>query len=337
MIGIRVDVNETIATGHLSRCISIAEALRALGEEPLFFLADENGRERLSKLGFSCQVLDTPWDKMEVELPRLLPLLREKKIDRLLIDSYQVTARYLAALREATEVWYLDDLNSFLYPVDALICYALYYRDFDYSARYASTRLLLGSTYVPLRSEFAEKKRDAAPKRFERLLLLSGGSDSENALGKILDGLSLDRFSRVDVVCGRYNPNFPELQKKYTDMPTVTIYAAVDNLIDLMINADLVISAGGTTLYELAAVGAFTVTYALAENQLGNVNAFDRAGLMKYAGDVRDGDSVSGIQEALRAYETMTAEERSDLFDRLQNTVDGLGAKRLARELLREH
>ena len=62
-----------------------------------------------------------------------------------------------------------------------------------------------------------------------------------------------------------------------------------------MQEADLAISAGGTTLYELCAVGTPTICYSMADNQLDNVRQFEKDGLMYYAGDARQDGFVSGV------------------------------------------
>ena len=334
MIFIRTDTNQTIATGHLMRCISIAEAARFLGEAALFFLSDENGIELLKDRGFSYEILGTEWNHMEEELPVLLPLLQKHGVKRLLIDSYSVTPEYLQKLGKEAEVWYLDDLNAFHYPVQGLICYANYCEKYDYPENYPDTELLLGTSYVPLRSEFCDLSHHAASDRIQKLLLLSGGADPENVLERLLSGLNLSHYERVNVVCGRYYQKYEKLKESYASFQNVCIYQTVPTLLAMMQEADLAISAGGTTLYELCAAGTLTISYSMADNQLDNVKQFEKDGLMYYAGDAREDSFASGVLEGLRYYESLSLEERTEISRRLQSTVDGHGAKRIARHLI---
>lgn len=56
MIIFRADANETVATGHLMRCMTIAEACREKGVECEFWLAEDKETERLRQAGFSYRI-----------------------------------------------------------------------------------------------------------------------------------------------------------------------------------------------------------------------------------------------------------------------------------------
>lgn len=334
VIFIRTDTNRTIATGHLMRCIAIAEGARLLGEEPLFFLSDETGAGLLKDRGLSFEILGTEWDHMEEELPVLLPLLKKHDVKKLLVDSYSITLEYLQKLGKETEVWYLDDLNAFHYPVQGLICYANYHEKYDYPGNYPGTELLLGTSYVPLRPEFRDLPIHTMSEGIRKLLMLSGGADPENVLERLLTGLELSPYERVDVVCGRYYQKYEMLKESYASFQNIFIHQTVPTLLSMMKEADLAISAGGTTLYELCAAGTPTISYSMADNQLDNVKQFEKDGLMYYAGDARKEGFVSGVQEGLIHYGSLSPEKRTEISRGLQGTVDGQGAERIARHLI---
>ena len=90
-IYIRADMNEIIATGHVMRCLSIADAAKEQGKETIFIVADEKPIEMLKKRGYEAIVLHTLWNTMEEEIDVLIPLIQLHNIQKLLIDSYQVT------------------------------------------------------------------------------------------------------------------------------------------------------------------------------------------------------------------------------------------------------
>ena len=153
-IGIRVDMNPVIATGHMMRCLSIADSIVELGKKVIFITADDYPLELIKQRGHEAVVLDTDWQKMEDELPSLLPILESRNVARVLVDSYQVTEEYLQALEAHVKVSYLDDLDMFSYPVDQLICYANYYNLFSYGQKGEKEGCYLGLKYVPLRRAF---------------------------------------------------------------------------------------------------------------------------------------------------------------------------------------
>lgn len=340
MLYIRVDMNQTIATGHVMRCLAIADALSRLGETVTFVVADENPVELLTKRGYQTIVLHTDWRDMEGELPALLAVLRQRRTTKMLIDSYQVTERYLRKLKEEISVCYMDDLNAFAYPVDMLICYANYSDGFGYPERLTGTELCLGVQYVPLRTAFQDCPAKQIPERAKRLLLLSGGTDPFHILRGMMEALMLsyeELFGRfdgeIDVICGAWNQDYNWLVEHYKEQSHVRIHRQVADMERYMQQADIAVSAGGFTLYELCACGTPAISYAFADNQLENVRRFDADGLIPYAGDWRKDDVIGNVLSLLR-HLIEDAELRGKCSGQMRRQVDGRGAMRIAEKLL---
>lgn len=329
---IRVDMNQTIATGHVMRCLSIAEAAKDEGADVIFILADTQAEELIQSKGFRTIVLNSTWNDLEKELPDLLDLIARENIRTLLVDSYYVTEKYLAALNKVTSVTYIDDLNSFHYPVDTLIAYANYWKKKNYEENYPDTKLLLGCSYVPLRKEFRNLPPKLIRENVENLLILTGGSDNFGISENILEHLSLKQYKNINVICGRYYEKFDELKSKYQGYENVHLYQAVDNLIDYMLDADIAISAGGTTLYELCATGTPTITYSFADNQLDNVRQFEKDGMMHYLGDIRCEDVYEDMNDVLIRFNRCNI--RKNISDRMRKFLDGMGANRILSEII---
>ena len=155
-IGIRVDANEIVATGHVMRCLAIAEELRKIGQELLFISADDFQRPLIEQKGFEFVSLQTDWKHMEKETERLQAVIDRYHIGLLLVDSYYVTRAYFEKIHSFTKIMYIDDLGKEVYDVDCTMCYADYYRELELEERYPSNvKLLLGTRYAPLRREFS--------------------------------------------------------------------------------------------------------------------------------------------------------------------------------------
>ena len=97
MIIFRADANETVATGHLMRCMTIADACREKGMECEFWLAEDKETERLRQAGFSYRILGSQWDDLEKELPFLERQLDDfdrqgEKVTYLIADSWKFPA-----------------------------------------------------------------------------------------------------------------------------------------------------------------------------------------------------------------------------------------------------
>lgn len=330
---IRTDMNETIATGHMMRCLAIADAARELGMETTFILADSQAAALLQEWGYGAVILDTRWNDMEAEVDLIKKVIDACDIRVLLVDSYMVTYKYLQTLSTWTNVAYIDDLDAFTYPVHTLICYANYWEKFQCGERYRDTRLLLGSKYTPLRKEFANCKEKVIKPETENLLLLSGGTDTFHILDGLLERIHKSQYKDIDVICGRYYDEYIQLCDRYHLYHNIHFHKAVNNIMDYMIKADIAVSAGGTTLYELCVCGTPTISYSIADNQSDNVKKFHEDQVIDYAGDIREGDVLGHITQYLELYQK-DIQLRLQRSRRMQSLVDGRGALRIAEALM---
>lgn len=348
MVVIRADANSKIGMGHVMRCLSVADALLKRGEEVLFVTADDTPVPLLTKKGIPYCVLHTDYADMEAELPELWEVLRElpqgaespdaalpQKNTSILVDSYYVTEKYLAALKKRITTIYMDDIYAFSYPVDMLINYNIYGEEMGYEkdAAFADTKLLLGTEYVPLREEFSagEQQRTAANCG---ILITTGGSDSFNLAGQLLtEAMKYDALKEKEyhVVSGSLNPHIGELQALAQKHENIHIHCNVTNMAELMAESKVALSAGGSTLYELCAMGVPVIAFSFAENQERLVQTFVKRGIAQYGGNYRtDGNKM--IQNTIAGLETLLEDEnlRTEYREKARTLVDGKGADRIA-------
>ena len=324
-IYIRADMNEVIATGHVMRCLAIADAARNKGVETVFISADEKPVALISERGYTCDVLHTEWNNMDEELPVISKYIRNNHVKNLLVDSYQVTVNYLESLQKLSKVSYIEDIGKFKYNVEHIICYANYYEKFGFDNH--SGKNLLGCEYVPLRQEFTSEYNKNISKETGSVLLVSGGTDPYGILDKLSEVLTDRKYNKIIIICGRFYEGMEALKERYINDERVSVYKSVDNLIDYMKEADLVISAGGTTLYELCCMGVPTITFSIADNQYDNVNKFNEDGLMMYSGDVRYDDVPKKGSKLLDIYDDQKF--RLNISEKMKKMVDGKGAARI--------
>lgn len=368
MIVIRADANSKIGMGHVMRCLSVADALLKRGEEVLFVTADDTPVPLLTKKGIPYRVLHTDYADMEAELPELWEVLRElpqgaespdatlaQKNTSILVDSYYVTEKYLAALKKRITTIYMDDIYAFSYPVDMLINYNIYGEEMGYEkdAAFADTKLLLGANYVPLREEFSagagyvqsrkELSLGAAnvtPAEEGGILITTGGSDSFNLAGQLLmEAMKYDALKekKYHVVSGSLNPHIGELQALAQKHENIHIHCNVTNMAELMAESEVALSAGGSTLYELCAMGVPVIAFSFAENQERLVQTFVKRGIAQYGGNYRtDGNKM--IQNTIAGLEKLCGDEalKTEYRRKALQLVDGRGAERIAEALLSE-
>ncbi|CDA68091.1 pseudaminic acid biosynthesis-associated protein PseG [Clostridium sp. CAG:510] len=379
MVVIRADANSKIGMGHVMRCLSVADALLKRGEEVLFVTADDTPVPLLTKKGIPYCVLHTDYADMEAELPELWEVLRElpqgaespdaalaQKNTSILVDSYYVTEKYLAALKKRITTIYMDDIYAFSYPVDMLINYNIYGEEMGYEkdAAFADTKLLLGTEYVPLREEFsagagyAQSRKELsaetenvtpAEDRLHQtaeqgrtadggILITTGGSDSFNLAGQLLmEAMKYDALKEKEyhVVSGSLNPHIGELQALAQKHENIHIHCNVTNMAELMAESEVALSAGGSTLYELCAVGVPVIAFSFAENQERLVQTFVKRGIAQYGGNYRtDGNKM--IQNTIAGLETLLEDKnlRTEYRKKARTLVDGKGADRIAEAII---
>ena len=318
MLYIRTDANEQIATGHVMRCLSIAGEIRENGSDVTFVMADDNMKQFIEQSGFKTMILGTSWNNMDEEVVKLKAFLEKdsstnqekdtvyrdinfNKIAKIknqpvvLVDSYSITQSYFDELSKFAYVVYLDDFGNYYSNIDCIINYSVYAKDLEYDKKYkgTKTKLYLGMEYVPLRKPFRNIKRKTIYNKIENVLFLTGGADTYHiALNFIKEIIAFQdkRIKKLSyhIVCGRYNVDIDEIKQLSEEYDNIILYPYVEHIEELMMKADLAISAGGSTLYELYACGTPTITYSMADNQLSNVKKFDELNIMNYCGDVRD-------------------------------------------------
>lgn len=337
----RADANRNIGSGHAMRCISIAQQIEALGGAVLFATSDSESKAFIEERGFDVAVLKGSSDRLgRHEAWALAEFCEPCDPVAILVDSYGVNDAFFLELRARTRTGvrlaYLDDLYTFerghhtvpvARPVDCVVNYSFDASDSDYRRVYDGTSTLccIGPKFAPLRPWFVSE--DKIERRcVENILVTTGATNHGKMLEKMVEGcLRALPSSHVDVVVGG---------EASFDPPTkgsVYAHAGLSDLSALMNACDLALSAAGTTLYELCAVGVPTIAVPIEENQLSNARGFEMMGL----GTVVN-VSAHFVDEIASSVKESAANraERLDRCDRMRSTVDGLGAERIARLLV---
>lgn len=338
MIWIRADANNEIGMGHIMRCLSIAIALEKCNKEVCFILADENASTLLESKGQRYKILYSAYDELYRELDIFQMLILKERPEFLIIDSYYVTANYLEKLRECTNTVYIDDKYLFPYPVDMLINYNIYGEMLPYgeNAEESNLKLLLGVSYVPLRAQF-EGVAYSVKKQVQNVLITTGGSNKYNLTGKILKELLLQEEMRnchYHIVSGIFDEYLPMLQKLAEVNSNIHIHQNVDNMAELMQKCDIAITAGGSTMYELCAVGVPIICFSFVDNQERIVESFVQRGLVCYGGNyLQERDNLFGNVAQNVLFLTRNKEKRMYYSNKERQLIDGKGAERIAQKL----
>ena len=338
IIAIRADGNETIGLGHLMRCMSIGKALEKQGAQCVFFVAQEQAGVYVRDRGFACEVLDTNYQDMESELPRLKKLVEEFQPGLWLVDSYQISQRYLRELQSIGPVFYLDDTGEQLYEANGLINYNIYGEELCYESRcHQQMKFLLGTEFAPVKEEFIQTEYGVR-EEVQNVLITMGGSDKLNITEKFSQCLlkRLPEKIGLTLICGRFNPHLQKLLQLQEGNERIKVLVDVPDMWNKLAQADVVVAAAGSTMYELGAMGVPTVCCYYVENQRRIAEGFATKVGMCNAGDFSKEPEavlermVEGVCQLVKKKEA-----RINLSGRMRQAVSGHGTVRIAEELLK--
>ena len=343
------------------RCLSIADAMAANTSQPTivsgknsikFVLADEGITDLIRNRGYEPIVLNTPYDRIEEEIPVWEELAPSIDADLIIVDSYFVTDQYLTYLREEVgRVCYIDDVLSFPYPTDILINYNAYANLPDYQELYEGCEdkpeFIFGVEYAPLRSSFIGVERREQREEVKDVLLSTGGSDELHiALSFVKYLCDQQPDGRTyHILLGAMNQDKPAIREMAEKMDRIVLHENVQDMRGLICSMDVIVSAAGSTLYEICACGVPLITFSTADNQVPGATAFSSLGLAINIGDLREPESrtvmsgtldPSAIDRIVRAAKVLAEDlnTRVMMAKKMQSIIDGRGATRLAHKLL---
>jgi UDP-2,4-diacetamido-2,4,6-trideoxy-beta-L-altropyranose hydrolase len=334
MICIRVDGNPKIGSGHVMRCITIAEELKKQSYPFIFLLADHESEKLIRDKHFAYEIMNTDYQNMDAELVKIDFFLKKYDVKLMLIDSYKITQNYLEQLQRLVKIAYIDDMFLVDHPIDMLINYNIYATREKYSK---IPKLLLGTGYTPLRKEFQNIKYDVR-ENVLNILITTGGGDQYNLAEKIVKKLvefNDNTDCQFHIVAGSFHQNINPLLDLEKNQRNVKIHRDVNNMSDLMQSSDIAISAGGTTMFELCAVGIPIVCFSFVDNQERAQQYFIKEEVALNGGNylIEKNEIVNRIFEQVLFLKN-NLNQRMKMSQKAKHLVDGFGASRIAEELV---
>ncbi len=312
-IAFRTDASLQIGSGHVMRCLTLADALRAQGAQCTFMCRPHTGNllDLIKQRGHVAIALapgDTafiapavpthaPWlgSSWESDAEQTRAALATLQLDWLVVDHYALDRRWEQELHNsAKHLMVIDDLADRQHDCDVLLDQNLGRQDKDYEGLLSpKTKTLIGPRFALLRPEFAQWREYSLQRRgqpkLQHLLITMGGVDKDNATGKVLQALcdcDLPADLHITVVMGPIAPCLAQVQEQAAAMPHPTqVMTGVNNMAELMAKCDLAIGAAGSTSWERCALGLPTVLLILATNQQSSAMALQSLGAAHIAAD----------------------------------------------------
>lgn len=349
----RVDGGNNVGLGHISRCLSLAQAFQRNGHKVFFISKLNEGITRIKNENFDVFPLQQDYSESHLtniteEINEISNILRKVQLDLLIVDSYYVSYEYFSALKKlAKKLIYIDDINLFSYPVDIIINGNITGKYLGYQKYNQGQRFLVGPEFNLIRTEFCNLPPRKVNVRVNEIMITTGGADTYNLTTKLLNILLQKpeyRDVRINVLVGSGFTNCNDLECLRQSYSNIFLYAnsvlpnppkniIYSDVSSIMLRSDLAISAGGSTLYEFAACGTPVLAIIIADNQEGIVQKMDELGYLINLGwydQLNEDYFLNTFKEAIENYE-----KRKEISHKGQKLVDGKGTERIVQFIMK--
>lgn len=317
------NAGDEIGFGHIIRCNALKSFLKRRGIDSQVILHLKG--EINSFVEEEVQLLN--W----IEERDAIQVLAET-CEILIVDSYIAPLEYYFFLKSlGKKVIAIDDYNRLPFPADVLINPNVSGEVINYTNQ--SARVFAGREFTILRTCFLEYRNRRRPckRHIENLLITLGGSDFRNILPGILNVMTSDGF-RINVIAGTqdYKERLSRLYKK----ENMAFFGFVNGneMVSLMSDADVAISAAGQTLNELAYMGVPAIAICIDEDQKPNMTSFYNNGFLT---EKMYWDDPLLLSRLKSVFSKMKKEDvRRKLSDKGQALIDGSGLEKIYEVLL---
>ena len=307
-ITFRVDASLQMGTGHVMRCLTLAQVLKENGANVEFICRRHKGGliGKIRSNGFIVHELGLFEEaKVDTKLAHshwlgatqrqdandCIDIFKAKKVDWLIVDHYSLDEQWQKRLRPYCEkLMVIDDLADRKHQCDILLDQNYGRSPKDYEAFISeSTKLLMGAQYSLLRPEFEQWRQYSLDRRkeanFKSLLLNMGGTDPDNITEKVVERLrtaNLPKDIVITIVMGKTAPHLQSVKSCASKLPYRSeVKVDVDNMAEVMANSDIAIGASGSTTWERCCLGVPTIQLITAYNQKFVAQQLDKVNAIK--------------------------------------------------------
>ena len=298
---IRVDASKVIGTGHVMRCLVLADRLSQAGATCLFVCRKFEGHlaQLIVARGHRSVLLETDADppldagydgappahadwlvaNWQQDAQATIAIAQElQNVDLAFVDHYALDHRWEKRLKPyAKRLLVLDDLADRRHCADVLVDQNYGHNKLHYAHLVTrSCRVLAGAQFALLRPQFAELRSQALARRQtvasdKHLLIFLGGGDTDRALSCVAKTLceacpgNLGALTLVTAGASICDVVGRRLRSQFGGK--IEVVSQTEDMARLMLKADLAIGGGGVTGWERCALGLPTLVLTMADNQ----------------------------------------------------------------------
>ena len=339
----RVDASLKMGTGHVMRCLTLAQVLKENGANIEFICREHDGNliDKIRSNGFFVHELEI-FEEVEVDTSLAhshwlgstqqqdaddcIDILKAEKTDWLIVDHYALDEEWQKKLKPHYEkLMVIDDLADRKHHCNILLDQNYGRSPKDYESFVSeSTKLLMGAQYSLLRPEFEQWRQYSINRRkyenFKSLLINMGGTDPDNITEKVVERLrvaNLPKDLTITIVMGKTAPHLQSVKSCTSKLPYRSeVKVDVDNMAEVMANSDIAIGASAATTWERCCLGVPTIQLITAYNQEFIAQQLDKINAIKL---VNIDDMVENL-ENFRYW-------MKDISKNAKNITNGTGVK----------
>ncbi|MFT7618908.1 MAG: UDP-2,4-diacetamido-2,4,6-trideoxy-beta-L-altropyranose hydrolase [Planctomycetota bacterium] len=327
----RVDAGQIlhVAMGHAFRCVSLAEDLKDKGEEVVFLMREDPlGNDFVRSRGF--QVLTLSSDR---DITQSTAKILDLEPNLVVFDLLHLEEAETRLIHEARiPVVVIDDLGQKTVHADLVVNGNILDSHHEYAGHIGNK--LLGPSFIVLGRQFDGRRNERVNPELDKILVTMGGADPMGFTPTVVKSLVENNIGKsITVVQGPAFGSRSDMKNIHFGMKTqVRVQENVPDLSMLMVAADLVVSAGGRTAYELAATGTPSVLVPTADHEVEVAQALVASGAAKAV--------AVAAEECIRSELAVLVEEAADLATRQRmaqaglRLVDGKGRERVTNALM---
>jgi UDP-2,4-diacetamido-2,4,6-trideoxy-beta-L-altropyranose hydrolase len=333
---IRVDASYQIGSGHVIRCLTLARCIRSHGGNVTFACRPLDGNliEKILSENFEVKQINYSQSNFNVaaDVSLVSELIKYLDVDVLVCDHYDINHFWEDKFKFISVLMVIDDLAEEEHHCDILLNqnYAKSFFEMYSRKKYCGTVMLLGLKYVLLQPEYIETRKNIVIKRSKKLniLVFFGGSDLHEMTKKTSE-MMLNEYGNcvsLTVVVGAQNPRAAALKDYFIMYKNVSFYQDLPSLAPLMATADLMIGAGGTSLWERFYMGLPSIVFSTAFNQVEACKRLDSENLIFYQGssqDIEDSRFINQVSSVMSNPDLLKS-----MSKKIQDVVDGKGPER---------
>ena len=331
---IRADASVAIGTGHVMRCLALAQAWQDAGGEATLVAAElpDSLLPHLRANKISVLRIDAAPGSAD-DAHCLIAQASQLKPKWIVIDGDRFGCDFLQSIRDSgARVLLIDDYaDRPTFPADIIVNPNFGAEPEKYANRGFEGATLTGPRYALLRREFQQPFQRQVESRGNRILVTLGGSDPENLTSQIARALVACFDFQTTIVAGGAYKNKPQLIEEVRTRAKLVFDS--QNMRQLMMEADLAITIAGGTLWELLSLGCAVLSYARTAGGAYLVTCLANQGMIVDMGEISHFDPAKIVPAVRQIAESISSRQR--MASQGQALVDGLGAKRVVEMLQR--